>query len=99
MQIQTEMRSRAQTAREQVLCHLGRSSHVCFDNYVRNDLIMLRARFFFQQALVKAVVHARKLAQLFRGDQVDSFHASRKMLGITQIPPEPEKISSEPLRR
>src|SRR5579859_1146166 len=71
VKVEAEVRSRAQAAREQILSHLGRTTHVGFNNDVRDDLVLLRLGLVLQNTFVQAVVEPRQLASLLGGNQVN----------------------------
>ncbi len=95
MQIQTEVRSGAESTRQQILSHARRAAHVGLDDHVRDNIVLLRPCFLRKHALVQPVVQARKFARFFGGYQVDALDAGGQMFRVAQIPPEAEKVVGE----
>ena len=62
---------------------------------MRNNLVLLGLRLFLQHAFVKPVVQTRKLSLLLRRHKMNALHARRQVLGVTQIPPQSQKVRRE----
>ena len=85
MQIQAEVGRGAEAAREQILRHFCRTTHVGLDNDVTDDGILFCLGFVREDALVELVVEAREVAGLLGFDEAHAIHATRQMLRIAQI--------------